>query len=936
MTRSRSRTRRPPTRSPSTSGTTTRPIPADEALALHSLRDDLTEEVFYFVLPDRFDNGDATNDEGGLTGDRMTTGLDATDKGFYHGGDIAGLLDRLDYIESLGTTAVWMAPIFKNRPVQGSGADASAGYHGYWTTDYTQIDPHFGTNAELEAFVDAAHGRGIKVFFDIITNHTADVIDYEEGTYAYRNKATYPYVDADGNEFDDRDHAGSDTFPPLDLDSFPYSPVFRTTADETVKAPAWLNDRTMYHNRGDSSFVGENSEYGDFFGLDDLFTERPEVVDGMVDIFETWVTDVGIDGFRIDTAKHVNIEFWQEFGPALQAHAATEGNDDFFMFGEVFDSNPAFMSRYTTEGKLQATLDFGFQARAQTFAANSAATDNLRDLFALDDHYTDADSNAYSLPTFLGNHDMGRIGRFIAQANPGASDDELVARDKLAHSLMYLVRGMPVVYYGDEQGFTGDGGDKDARQDMMPSQVASYNDDDLIGTSATTADANFDEAHPLYAFLGDLAALKADHAALRNGAQVHRYSTSEAGIYAFSRIDPDEGIEYVVALNNAETAKTQTIQTYSADAGFSGLWPSGLGDLTSDGSGQISITVPPLSAVVYRADGALAADSQAPGITLAAPADGATVVGKVEVGATLADPEFAEVTFAVKVGDATDWSVIGTDDNAPYRVFFDTTGLAEGTALAFKAVVRDASGNFDSDSGTAVVGAVEPPPGGGGTPDYAVVHYQRPAGDYDGWGFHFWGDIDQTVEWTSPVPLAGEDAYGPFAWVKLLPNAAEVGFIPHKGDEKDPGPDRFFNPSQNPEIWLKQGDLTVYTSRADAQGYVEIRYQRPDDDYTGWGLHLWGDAIDPSEGTTWEAPKPPTAIDDYGAYWKVLIQDADAARQLHRPQGRREGHRRGPQLPADGDPGGLAPVGRFHDPQDARLRRGLRGHPLPPPGRRLR
>ena len=261
----------------------------------------------------------------------------------------------------------------------------------------------------------------------------------------------------------------------------------------------------------------------------------------MVDIFETWVTDVGIDGFRIDTAKHVNIEFWQEFGPALQAHAASEGNDDFFMFGEVFDSNPAFMSRYTTEGKLQATLDFGFQARAQTFAANSAATDNLRDLFALDDHYTDADSNAYSLPTFLGNHDMGRIGRFIAQANPGASDDELVARDKLAHALMYLVRGMPVVYYGDEQGFTGDGGDKDARQDMMPSQVASYNDDDLIGTSATTADANFDEAHPLYAFLGDLAALKADHAALRNGAQVHRYSTSEAGIYAFSRIDRRRG-----------------------------------------------------------------------------------------------------------------------------------------------------------------------------------------------------------------------------------------------------------------------------------------------------------------------------------------------------------------------------------------------------------
>ena len=106
-----------------------------------------------------------------------------------------------------------------------------------------------------------------------------------------------------------------------------------------------------------------------------------------------------------------------------------------------------------------------------------------------------------------------------------------------------------------------------------------------------------------------------------------------------------------------------------------------------------------------------------------------------------------------------------------------------------------------------------------------------------------------------PRPARGEDAYGPFAWVKLLPDASEVGFIPHKGDEKDPGPDRFFNPSQNPEIWLKQGDLTVYPSQAAAQGYATIHYHRPDGVYDGWGLHLWGDAIDPSEATEWATPK---------------------------------------------------------------------------------
>ena len=94
-------------------------------------------ELFYFVLPDRFANADPGNDTGGYPGDRLQTGLDPTDKGFYHGGDLKGVLDRLDYIEGLGTTAIWLAPVFKNNPVQGSGADVSAGYHGYWITHFT-------------------------------------------------------------------------------------------------------------------------------------------------------------------------------------------------------------------------------------------------------------------------------------------------------------------------------------------------------------------------------------------------------------------------------------------------------------------------------------------------------------------------------------------------------------------------------------------------------------------------------------------------------------------------------------------------------------------------------------------------------------------------------------------------------------------------------
>src|SRR5918997_2320829 len=190
----------------------------------HSLRAPVTDENFYFVMADRFDNGSTANDRGGLGDDPLVSGFDPTRKGFYNGGDLAGLLRRIDYIRGLGTTSIWLTPSFKNKAVQLEDGP-SAGYHGYWITDFTQIDPHLGTNAELRALVDAAHTRGMKVYFDIITNHTADVIGYEEGARtAYVPKDIEPYRTASGRPFDDRDYAGTNRFPPLDPEtSFPYT-----------------------------------------------------------------------------------------------------------------------------------------------------------------------------------------------------------------------------------------------------------------------------------------------------------------------------------------------------------------------------------------------------------------------------------------------------------------------------------------------------------------------------------------------------------------------------------------------------------------------------------------------------------------------------------------------------------------------------------------
>ncbi|WP_327038422.1 pullulanase-type alpha-1,6-glucosidase [Micromonospora maris] len=830
-------------------------------------------EQFYFVLPDRFANGDPRNDRGGLTGDRLRTGYDPTDKGFYQGGDLKGLIDRLDYVQGLGTTAIWLAPVFKNRPVQGKGDDVSAGYHGYWITDFTQVDPHFGTAADLKKLVASAHKRGIKVYLDVIVNHTADVITYAEDRYSYLDKTTAPYRDAQGRPFEDRNHAdGSRTFPQVNNRSFPYTPTFASPADAKVKVPGWLNDPTMYHNRGDSTFVGENSEYGDFFGLDDLWTERPEVVRGMTKIYADWVRDTGVDGFRLDTVKHVNLDFWPQFSRGIEQAAARAGKKDFFMFGEVYSADQEITSSYVREGALPATLDFAFQEAARGYTANDGSAKALADVYARDDLYAARDTHAGRLPTFLGNHDMGRIGSFIAT---GPTDPAThLRRDQLAHELMFLTRGQPVVYSGDEQGFTGAGGDKDARQPMFASRTADYLDDDLLGTDRTHAQDQFDRSHPLYRTIAGLGQLRQAHPALRDGVQVTRHAADGPGVFAFSRFDPDNRTEYVVAVNNAATAQTVTVQTWSAGATFAGIYgTTGRSIAASDGA--LTVTVPPLSAVVHRAGKPVALPTAKPGLTVTAPDAPAT---RAEITAEVTGDPLATVTMAARVAGGR-WTLLGTAHRAPYTVHHDLTGLAAGTKVEYLAAVRDGRGRTATTRATTTVGTPEQT---GSSRDWLVVHYQRPDGDYTDWGLYTWGDIDPeyATDWPKGQPFAGTDAYGRFAWVKLKPGAKSVGFLVVDADgTKDVENDRTVDVTQTGEVWVKQGDPATYPSREEAagapappveDGTAVIHYRRPDGNYDGWGLHLWDGAANP---TDWARPMPPTRIDSYGAEFRVPLSE---------------------------------------------------------------
>ncbi len=671
----------------------------------------------YFVMPDRFENGDPSNDTGGLDPElgAIVHGFDPTRRGFHHGGDFVGLTERLPYIAELGMGAIWVTPPFRNRYVQGDGTldGSSSSYHGYWQIDWTQIDPHLGTEEEFTAFVEAAHALDIDVYIDVVINHTGDVITFEprEGETtptAYVTTNAAPFLDADGNEFDPREVAGSEDFPELDASiSFPRQPIFADPADATAKAPEWLNDVTLYHNRGNSTFDGESDEWGDFFGLDGLFTEHPRVVEGMIDLHAEIIERYDIDGFRLDTVKHVNIEFWEAFVPAMLDRAAELGKDDFYVFGEVFNEDPIKHSTYTNAG-MSATLDFIVAGGIERFVADGGDASVLVDAFDDDDWFTDADNNASFQPTFFGNHDEGRMGHLLDRADATADESTLLQRARLANDLLFLTRGTPVVYYGDEQGFVGEGGDQFARHDMFPSETPEYLDDELLGTDATAAASNFDPTHPLYEHIAGLAALRAEESVFVTGAQiVHEVETVDGpgeSVFAFSRIDRDDRIEYVVAVNAAAEDAVVEIDVLTSDTL---LFETLRGDFEAALPGTdapLLVPVPARSTVVLRASEAVSAPDEPPTIDIVRPDDGAEIpTPRYRIEAELGDRRFAEVTFALSV-DGAEPVVLGTDDAAPYRAYWDNAELPAGTSVELIATVDDGSGRFATDSVMATLG----------------------------------------------------------------------------------------------------------------------------------------------------------------------------------------------------------------------------------------
>jgi len=483
------------------------PLPAQTAPNLLWQR-----QSIYQIITDRFFDGDPANNN--ADGNYDPAGHSGTS---VHGGDFKGIEQKLDYLKSLGITAIWISPVVLN---------AFGEFHGYAGRDFYQVDPHWGTMADLQHLVQAAHARGILVIDDIVVNHGGNLVDSADPGYP---QFKYPPA---GYQLRYR-NPNRQYPPPFDLNA---------------TNPALTN---LFHNHGFTANYEDpfQVEQGELSGLDDFRTESPYVREQMTKIYEFWIEQAGFDAFRIDTVKHVDMDFWDQWCPAIHAFAAAHGNTNFFMFGEVLHRSDAKCGSYTgrmgsgsdtgTNGalkpfKLDSVLDYTLY-----FKINSVFAEARGDTRQLARHYPDVAANydqatQHQLVTFLDNHDQPR---FLSV--PGATVDRL----KIALTFLYTAQGIPCLYYGTEQAFNG-GNDPWDREDMFAGQFE----------SGPSKGDNFDMTHPLYQFVARLNNYRRLYPALQTGSQVNLFSAANGpGLFAFARRLGSE--EVLVVLNTSTTSQ---------------------------------------------------------------------------------------------------------------------------------------------------------------------------------------------------------------------------------------------------------------------------------------------------------------------------------------------------------------------------------------------
>ncbi|MDQ1118696.1 cyclomaltodextrin glucanotransferase [Pseudoxanthomonas sp. SORGH_AS 997] len=516
------------------------PARADE---LYGTLEPFASKAIYFVMTDRFVNGDPSNDhrdQGGRhrTFDLPTPGAPAgqSDNIGYLGGDFKGIVDNAGYIHDMGFGAVWVTPIVDNpdeaftggEPVRWGSAmtdRGKTGYHGYWGVNFYKLDEHLPSKGlDFAGFTRAMKSQQLDVVLDIVANH---------GSPAYSMPKAQPkfgqIFDKDGRKL--ADHQNLD---PAQLDP-KHNPMH------------------AFYNTG-----------GGLAQLSDLAEDNPAVLDYLAGAYEQWI-EQGAAAFRVDTIGWMPHRFWKQFADRIRAR-----HPGFFMFGEAFDYDAAFIAAHTLERNGHySVLDFPQRARlSKVFGREGGGYEDLeRTLYLEDGPY----ANPYDLVTFYDNHDMARLD---------ASDAGFID----ANNWLFTARGIPAIYYGSETGFMRGAAEHAGNRNYYGQQRI-----DAAGDSA------------IYRNLRRIANLRRDSIALQRGLQLNLMLKGDTG--AFYRVYEHDGQAQtaLVLLNKADKASTLRLETLLQ----AGTWRDGFdgGQMRIDD--RLALEVPAHGVRVLFYDGAL-------------------------------------------------------------------------------------------------------------------------------------------------------------------------------------------------------------------------------------------------------------------------------------------------------------------------------------------
>ncbi len=497
------------------------------------------DQVLYFLMLDRFSNGREKDflDNNGQVGsmgetplfqleeaeNAVQTGDDAARwrdaGGSWVGGTLQGLTSKIGYLQRLGITAIWVSPIFRQVPYQDT-------YHGYGIQNYLDVDPHFGTREDLKEMVQVAHDHGIYVILDIILNHSGNVFSYQPDRYWTNDpQSDQWYLDArwDGNTYPTagfHDQTGQPVLPfrPVNMQqdpgSWPGGAIW----------PAEFQDPASFTRKGRINNWDYEPEYldGDFFDLKDIhlgsgptddYVQSP-TLNALCEVYKFWIAYADIDGFRVDTVKHMDPGAARFFTSVIHEFTERIGKENFYLIGEITGGRELAFSRLETTG-LDAAL--GIDDIPDRLEYLVKGYRNPQDYFSLfrNSMLVHKDSHIWfrnKVVTLFDDHDQVRKGQQKGRFCAGDSSFKKLLINVLALNLTTL--GIPCIYYGTEQGFDG-GGDNDRyiREAMFGGE---------FGAFRTRGLHFFDETGFVFKELGKINALRKQKIALRRGRQYLR------------------------------------------------------------------------------------------------------------------------------------------------------------------------------------------------------------------------------------------------------------------------------------------------------------------------------------------------------------------------------------------------------------------------------